>query len=232
MKGPRRVEAEWLDSLPADDRRAIGSRHDLKRLNLLMGHAAIIKRALERSWRHGKPRSILEIGAGDGTLMLAVARRLVTRWHDVTITLLDRQQLLSHRSERKFSALGWGVKSEAADVFDFLEQSPARFDVVVANLFLHHFSDEQLKTLFDRISTMARLFVAAEPRRTGRALLATRGLWMLGCNDVTRHDAVSSVRAGFTGSELSKLWPGGQEWEIEERPAGVFSHGFAALRHG
>jgi hypothetical protein len=54
---------------------------------------------------------------------------------------------------------------------------------------------------------------------------------MLGCNDVTRHDAVLSVRAGFTGSELSKLWPGGQEWEIEERPAGVFSHGFAALRH-
>jgi hypothetical protein len=40
---------------------------------------------------------------------------------------------------------------------------------------------------------------------------------------------VLSVRAGFSGRELSALWPKG-DWLLEERHAGLFSHLFTARR--
>jgi hypothetical protein len=46
---------------------------------------------------------------------------------------------------------------------------------------------------------------------------------------VTRHDAVASVRAGFTGHELSRLWPDGN-WRLREELALPFTHVFSAGR--
>jgi hypothetical protein len=65
----------------------------------------------------------------------------------------------------------------------------------------------------------------ADPRRSARSLLFSRLLWVIGCNQVTRHDAVVSIRAGF---ELSRLWPADQSWTLQENPAGWFSHLFVA----
>src|ERR1700733_4212257 len=48
-------------------------------------------------------------------------------------------------------------------------------------------------------------------------------------NEVTRHDAVASVRAGFTGRELSRLWPDGH-WRLREALALPFTHVFSARR--
>jgi hypothetical protein len=55
-------------------------------------------------------------------------------------------------------------------------------------------------------------------------------LWAIGCNAVTRHDATVSVRAGFSGNELSALWPADSGWQLTERRAGFFSHVFVARR--
>jgi hypothetical protein len=53
----------------------------------------------------------------------------------------------------------------------------------------------------------------------------------IGCNAVTRHDAVASVRAGFAGTDLSTLWPGKSEWRLAERRIGWFTHAFLAARN-
>ena len=72
--------------------------------------------------------------------------------------------------------------------------------------------------------------MACEPRRSAFALAGCRFLWAIGCNDVSRHDAVTSVRAGFSGRELSALWPEGREWQLVEGEAWPFSHTFVAHR--
>ena len=74
-----------------------------------------------------------------------------------------------------------------------------------------------------------RCFVACEPRRSRLALAGSSLLGVIGCNDVTRHDAVVSVRAGFRDGELAALWPR-DGWEIRERGRGLFSHVLAARR--
>jgi hypothetical protein len=227
----RRIEPEWLDELPAEDPRAMRSRRDLQRVNSWMLQAGIVERILTRFCGGENPRSLLELGGGDGTFMLRLARRLSPRWPAVSVTLLDRQNIVEDRTRDAFARLGWNLQVVVADVFEFLERDPPHeAAIVTANLFLHHFSATQLVTLFSRIAERTRLFVGCEPRRSAFALGGSRMLWAIGCNDVSRHDAVVSVRAGFSGSELSELWPRDRGWQLVERPAGLFSHAFVAHR--
>ena len=145
------------------------------------------------------------------------------------VTLLDNQKVMSLQTLSSFTPLGWRAEAVAADVFDWLPTA-AGLEVVVANLFLHHFKDARLVELFWDVARRARLFVAIEPRRASWPLFCSRLLWAIGCNSVTRHDATVSVRAGFSGDELSALWPDKKNWQLTERDTGFFSHLFVAQR--
>lgn len=233
---PRSVEPELLDQMAADDQRAVRARHDLKRLNAVILQTGIMVRLLTGHWGDGKPRTILDLGAGDGTFMLSVARGLAARWPGVTVTLLDRQNIVSGQTREAFSALGWKAETVTADVFAYLEQiKSSGVDVITTNLFLHHFEPEPLARLLALAAQSSRLLVACEPRRNKFALRASRLLWAIGCNEVSLHDAIVSVRAGFSGKELSALWPSQDRrdedrFDLDERAARMFTHCFVARR--
>src|SRR5262245_61658355 len=134
---PRLVEPELLDSLPANDPRAIRSRRDLRVINSWMGNARHLARAIARLEQ--PPQSILELGTGDGTLMLKLARRLT---RPVDLWLLDMQPVVDRETLALFRSRGWNVQVVAARLQEWLKSSlGTRFDLVIANLFLHHFSD-------------------------------------------------------------------------------------------
>lgn len=216
----RVIEPEWLDFLPPEDRAAAASRRDLRRINFVMGSARVLSRLLPAG-----VKSVAELGAGDGELMLRVARRRPRK--GVEVVLVDRAPAIEQKTVTAFAAAGWTAKAVCADVHHFLETAP-RFDAIVANLFLHHFERGPLARLLELVAARCSFFAACEPRRSGFALLGSRMLWGLGCNAVTRHDAVVSVRAGFRGAELSALWPKAPGWQLEERAQAPFSHIFIA----
>jgi hypothetical protein len=227
---PRCVQPEMLDHLAEDDPRAIRSRADLRRINRIMGTQSIMLRALQTAIA---PRRVIELGAGDGTLMLRLAKRLADHWPQVHLTLLDRQNLVAPATIGAFHALGWHLEILNRDVLDWARQpAHARFDLVIANLFLHHFDDAQLGSLLAAIEQRSDALFACEPRRGRVALTGSHLLGLIGANPVTREDAVLSVRAGFTGTELTALWPRERShWRLREYRAGLFSHCFFALRH-
>jgi hypothetical protein len=227
----REVRPEMLDQLPPEDLGAIGSRRDLRRVNALIGNSQIMDQALGEFFTDRYPESIVELGAGDGTSLLSLAKRVAPRSKPLSVTLVDRQQLLSEQTKAQFAALSWHVESHTFDVFDWLARpKPRQCDAIVATLFLHHFADEELRRLLALICNHTRLFAACEPRRAKFPLYAAGMLGFIGCNEVTRHDGKVSVRAGFAGSELSALWPDRTTWKLTERPAGLFTHCFVARR--
>ena len=243
MTMPRTVAAETLDGLDESDPSAMRSRRDLQRIHRLMGTRGIMARALLRllaSRPAGAPLRLLELGAGDGSLMLGVARELGTRWPAVDITLLDRQDLVTRSTVDGYARLGWAASTQVVDVFDWasnrspaVREPSARWDVIVASLFLHHFEGPALATLLAAIESRARRFLACEPRRAGLALAGSHLVGAMGANAVTRKDAVLSVHAGFRDQELSALWLGDRAfWTVSESPAGLFSHCFSAVRSG
>jgi hypothetical protein len=181
--------------------------------------------------RRRVPQRLVELGAGDGTFLLRLARQRARCWPQVAVVLVDRQPVVGRETEAAISALGWETETVASDVFDWLTRPggpPA--DIMMANLFLHHFREKQLVEMFRLAAERTKLFLACEPRRSALALQASRLLGWIGCNDVSRHDAVLSVRAGFAGRELSALWPEKGRWHLQEGPAGLFSHCYVAQR--
>jgi hypothetical protein len=226
----RLVKPELLDEMPADHPLAVGSRRDLRRLNRQMRSSLLLTRTLRQVFPAPGPRSVVELGAGDGTLLLDVARQLGPDWRGTEATLLDQQDLLDPQTREGFEQIGWRVRVERSDLFHWLEQPAPEggYDLILANLFLHHFTEAPLRDVFAKVAPRTRVFLALEPRRCLRFMLVTRLLWLYGCNRVTRHDAQVSVRAGFNHTELSSCWPNRPEWSIVEGRAGWFSHQFLA----
>ena len=228
---PRLMSPEMLDTLLEDDPRAIDSRKDLRRINRIMGATGLLLHAVLST--PTAPRRIVELGAGDGSLMLQLAQRLSSQWTGVHVVLLDRQNVVDHQTLNDFSKIGWSVEIVQADINAWAASGEARqFDIAIANLFIHHFEAHQIACLFNALSACTALFIACEPRRARLPLLASRLVGLIGANEVTRKDAVISVQAGFRDDELSALWSSSiPDWNLIERRAGLFSHLFIAQRN-
>jgi hypothetical protein len=220
----RVVTSEILDVLSPDDPRALRSRRDLALINAVMCQSRIMAEALSA---FKAPKLVVDLGGGDGRFMLRVAKRLAGRWPGVTVMVADRRPIVSAQTRACFARLGWACENLTGDVLETLPL--IKPDIVAANLFLHHLDDAALTQLLELVARQAKGFVGCEPRRSAFALLGARMVFALGANDVTRHDAVASVRAGFHGRELSGLWPASAPgWRLGEHGVLPFAHLFHA----
>lgn len=226
----RTVEPELMDFLPPANPQAVEARRSLVRVNRLLRHPQHFLQGWNQLQAGQWVRRVIELGAGDGKFLLLVLARLPRPALPSKVVLVDRLEVVEPQTCADFRALGWEVEVVVGEASEWLESAPAEpATLVMANLFLHHFTLEQLRRLFARIALHARAFLACEPRRSGFALAASRFLGLAGCNYVSRYDGILSVRAGFAGSELSRLWPD-PAWRLQEGKFGLFSHGFSALR--
>ncbi len=220
----RELEPELLDHLAPDDPRAIRSRRDLRLINAWMGNARHLARAINSLPK--PPRTIVELGTGDGTIMLNLAPHIRG---PIDLYLLDMQPVVAPETLSRFRALGWTVHILPVRLQDWLQSpNPPHSDLILANLFLHHFTDTELRTLFSQFAKITSAFISCDPRRWRPSVFTTHFLWLLACNSVTRHDARISVRAGFRDQELSALWPRDSQITLQELPAGFASHVFIA----
>ena len=243
----RIVVAEVLDGLAERDPSAMRSRRDLRRVHRAMGTRGIVLRSLRATALYGRarrapaPLRVLELGAGDGSLMLGVAGALRGLWPAVELTLLDRRDVVEPSTVARYAERGWSATPLVTDVLAWAANdgnplrashaAPPRWDLIVANLFLHHFEGALLATLLSAIAARTGCFLACEPRRARVALAGSHLVGLLGANAVTREDAVTSVHAGFRDREISDLWPAhAAHWTLAETPAGLFSHCFRAER--
>jgi hypothetical protein len=233
MTPPRCVRPEVLDDLAPEDPKALRSRRDLQRVHRAMRSVSALKQALCRLRLAAHPRSILELGAGDGSLLLRLAAAIRPRWSGVKLTLLDRQFIVSSETVESYGRYGWEVTTVCEDALIWARQSaPQHYDLTITTLFLHHFSDLDLRELLHGVVSHSRAFIAIEPRRATLAKVGSRLIGLLGTNAVTREDAVKSVAAGFTDAEITAAWPAtDKKWWTEEFRVPPFSHGFIAAQN-
>ncbi|MEM9481360.1 MAG: class I SAM-dependent methyltransferase, partial [Verrucomicrobiota bacterium] len=159
-------------------------------------HRILGRYAAAFSWK-----SAVELGAGDGELL----RRLASRFPDRHLRGIDFAPQPSQLPKN----VSWLRE-------DILESDFSSTDVLVANLILHHFTNEQLKALAPRLRDCSAIFTV-EPFRDRRAMFLSRGMGPF-VNEVTRHDMKASIEAGFRPGELPELLGLNSEtWRVEER---------------
>src|ERR1035441_3756205 len=98
----RCLKPELLDELPWDDPSAVRSRKDLLRVNAWMGNSGIIARALRSICHRPTARRLVDVGAGDGKLLLRVARQLSAEWRGTSAVLLDRRNIVLPETRQAF----------------------------------------------------------------------------------------------------------------------------------
>lgn len=207
----RAFQPELLDTLPPDDPDAIRAREEMLQVNGIMGNHRWIERMVRRhredGWR------ITELGAGDGALSLRLWEAGCCNAAALhAFDLAPRPQL-------------WPVEAQWTRG-DVIAQALPDTEIVIANLFLHHFTTEQLRLLGSRLSPVTRLIIAAEPARHWIHSLSGRLFCELAeLNHVQRHDMQASIRAGFRGDELREALALDAPWQIW-----VSSHPFGAYR--
>ncbi len=189
VNATRVVQPEILDGLAPDCPEAVASRRDLRVINRLMGGERWIARELRALRRPGE--RVLEVGAGDGTLARVVG--------DVAGSELAGLDLAPRPAAWPAEA-GW----HQADVLSF--DGWAGYPVVVANLFLHHFSTQGLEDIGAELNRHTRVILISEPLRARRSAGMFRLLCpLISAHPVTRHDGRVSIEAGFRGTELPDL---------------------------
>jgi hypothetical protein len=155
---------------------------------------------------------ITEIGAGDGRLSARMTRG------GRTIHALD----LAPPPGDLPSSVQW----HQGNFFETLPHITS--EVIVGCLILHHFDSDELAALGANFQNRkALLFV--EPLRTRETLIAAAcALPFVG--EVTRHDMMASIRAGFLPGEISDALALGPEWNISETTGLAGSLRFKAWR--
>jgi hypothetical protein len=227
---PRLVLPELLDDLPPRDAAALRSRRELRRINAWMGHPRRMAGVLRQHWPGSRLQPLAELGAGDGYFLLSVVQRLKPDLGG-ELTLVDQLDAVDPETRAQFGRLGWRVRVDISGATPWLARAatpPPR--AIISNLFFHQFQDAPLREMLRLAAAASRLVIALEPRRSWLSRRGGNLLWLLGCGPVTRHDARISIHAGFTGAELSALWPDRENWTLTERPAGWCSHLFIAKR--
>jgi hypothetical protein len=186
----RLIEPELLDSLPHDDPGAVQSRADLLKVNWIMGNHAWMLRMLKNERKPGE--RICELGAGDGALSSKIIANGLCGPNDL------------HAVDLAPAPPDWpaGASWQRGDL---LAAALPECEILIANLFLHHFSPEQLAALGQRIPASTRLILTADPARY-RVHQITGGFVarLLRMHFVTRYDMRVSIRAGFRGDELPR----------------------------
>lgn len=215
----RVLEQELLETYPDDHPDAITGREDLLLVNAVMGNHRWMERMLRRHMRPGW--KVTEIGAGDG----ALSRRFVQAG------ICDAGAL--HAFDLAKRPASWPAEA-AWTQGDLFQQPLPGSEVLIANLFLHHFTDAQLRVLGSRIPPTTRVILAAEPeRRWMHTVMGRFFSWLAELHPITQFDMQVSIRAGFRGDELAEslgLEAGAWDWRCTATLLGGYR--LVAVRKG
>jgi len=226
----RRLSPEKLDSLSPSDPDARASRRDLQRLHSILGQKKLWLDWIRNRYPDRPPPSLVDLGCGDGHLLTSILPTAFPQGgHGARLFFVDRQPTVLDSTLDFLRRQNWLPSVVSADVHEWARTAP-HVELIIANLFLHHFADEPLRDLFQTLATRTPLFAAAEPRRALPGKIGSRLLGILGCHPVTQHDARVSVEAGFCSHEISTLWPSPTSWNFQEHGVGLFTHFFSAER--
>ena len=210
------IGAELLDDPEADPALVQASLRDVARINRLFGGTRAVVEALEPFFRAaartetgdgGRGRgmirwTLLDVGTGLGDIPRAAAT--AARRHGVELTLVGVERIPA--AARAARAGGKDLAVILADG-SALPVRPRSVDVVIVSQVLHHLPRDVAVRWIAGCDRLARRAVVLADLRRARAAMA--GIWLaslvLGFHRVTRHDAVVSLRRGYTLREFADL---------------------------
>ena len=145
----RSPSVEIMDDLDCDGEVVFQTLRELDVINHWLGGNAVTINALKKRWQTIPKEYIItiaDLGCGSGELLRIISRLAERENRQVRLTGFDANPHIVEYA-RTHSIEFEDITYETANVFseEFQEQ---KFDVVLATLFMHHFSEVELVKLF------------------------------------------------------------------------------------
>lgn len=200
----RVVAAEDMDSPSLPREELIPALRDLWLFQRLSFTAWSLSKEIETFCKtRGLSRiKLLDLGCGDGALLSAVHTSLVSKGLRVESLGVDMNPTSTNIGNLR------NIERLRFNTLDITYTFPeGEFDIILSSLFLHHLQTDQVFTIFKKLKkSSAQLIVVNDLKRSVLgftiAFLASR---LLSSSKVVQKDALLSVRAAFTVSELSDI---------------------------
>jgi len=205
------IGTELLDDPRADPQAVDRELRDIARLNALFGGTRAVVRELTPFFARGPAGreggshwTLLDVGTGLGDIPRAAAR--AARRHGITLRLVGIER---NRTAARLARVAERDEPLASILADggALPLASRSVDVVVASQVLHHMPRATAVRWVGELDRVARRAVVLADLRRSRVAMA--GVWAaclgLAMGGVTRHDAVLSVRRGYSRVEFDAL---------------------------
>ena len=151
-----------------------------------------------------RPYTLLDIGAGGGDIACWLADYCKKRGINIRITCLDNDPWIADFARQNIAGRG-NIEIIEASIFD-LPRS-VRYDFVFSNHFLHHFDEEDILRILDRLLiTARRTLLMNDLLRSKLSYLGYRLCAALFLHhSFAARDGALSIRRGFLPRELEQL---------------------------
>ena len=161
-----------------------------------------MKRML-KSQPTGKTIRIVDLGCGNGDMLRKLHRFGLEHGYDLDLVGVDANPN-SVEYARELSSGMQNLTFKALNIFSE-EFGDVQYDIAIATLFMHHFSDEEITQLVSELQEKSSIGVLINDLH--RSELAYALFWVISLffrNEVARNDGLVSIRKAFRRKDLEK----------------------------
>ncbi|HLZ17792.1 MAG TPA: methyltransferase domain-containing protein [Cyclobacteriaceae bacterium] len=180
---------------------------ELDFINRWLGGNAVTLNAVEKlrqTFPGAKTVSMADLGCGSGEMLRLIATKANQEHWKTQLTGIDANPHIIDYA-RSHSLDFANIRFEALNIFSG-EFQALRFDVIIATLFIHHFSEEELIHLFSLWKKQAAAIIVNDIHRHPVAYFSIKWLTsVFSKSSMVRYDAPLSVLRAFTREEIKSI---------------------------
>ena len=206
----RSYKKELMDDLTLHSDELKKNLIELRMINFWLGGNLVLVKALNRLKKQGffkKDRiyTIADIGSGGGDNLIALAKWFKKNHIQVQLTGIDANDFMIEFAKSYCKDYD-NIDFMKLNVFDISRENQ-RFDITTCSLFCHHFTNEELTTIFHQIKKITNNYFIINDLH--RHKLAYYSIWLLvhlfNGSYLVKNDAPLSVWRAFKKEELKEL---------------------------
>ncbi len=199
---------EIMDDLSFHEEVIFQTLRELDSINQWLGGNSVTLNALEQLWSkisENQTIAIADLGCGSGEMLRLIARKALKEKRTVQLTGIDANPHVVTYAQKQ--SIGFdNLKFEELNIFNEQFQSRS-FDILIATLFLHHFSDDELVNIFQSMKRQAKHgIIVNDIHRHPFAYYSIKWLTRLfSKSSMVKFDAPLSVLRAFKAHELRSI---------------------------
>ena len=200
----RSSEPEIMDDLTISGEVINQTLREISSINNLLGGNSISLQSFKTAVKGKKSIRLADLGCGSGDIMILMAE--YCRKHDIEASFIGIDAnpfIIEYAKEqcRDYPEISF-------QCLDILEEEfkVKKYDIIHCCLFVHHFTQEQLRQLFSQFKHQAETIIINDLHRHYLAYWSIKALTAVFSNSyMVKNDAAVSVKRGFSRQDIEEL---------------------------